>query len=121
MTYSLFATEISQQGEGTYQDIFDDKNNEASAIPYWAWYEKCNEIIKLLSDNKEDKNIKFAWPLIKDQIGMCRAFVSSKKIEISPECIPINSFGIFNNADHRILMSATTQEDTLFIKGMGYR
>lgn len=117
--FCLFTDEISQQGEGTYQDILDDSNDEPNAIPYWAWYDKRNEITRLLSDSKEDKSVKFAWPLIKDQIGICRAFISSKKIEISPECIPIKSFGIFNNADHRILMSATTQEDTLFIKGMG--
>ena len=117
--FALFADEIRQQGEGTYQDILDGRSDEASAIPYWAWYEKRKDVTKLISKNIDDSNVKFAWPIIKDQLGLCRAFISGKKIEISPECIPIKTFGIFNNANHRILMSATTQEDTLFIKGMG--
>lgn len=116
---SLFSDNIKQQGEGTYQDILQGRYNEGVAIPYWAWYDKRDTVAQLLSNNTDNNNIKFAWPTIKNQLGMCRAFISSRKVEISPECIPIRTYGVFNNANHRILMSATTQEDTLFIKGMG--
>ena len=34
--------------------------------------------------------------------------------------MPIQEFGIFSRANHRILMSATTQEDTFFIKGLEF-
>ena len=115
---SLFVDDLKQQGEGTYQDILNGHDSDSHAIPYWAWHDKGEAVIQLLSTRTQDSSIKFAWPLIRDQIPLCRAYVSSNAIEISPECIPIKSFGIFHTASHRVLMSATTQEDTLFVKGL---
>lgn len=116
---SLFERDLRAQGEGTYQDLINKKSNVVMPIPYWAWQNHIDEVTAILSKNTDDNNIKFAWPILKDQLVDCVVFVSANKIEISPMCLPINVFGIFNKAAHRILMSATTQEDTFFIKGLG--
>lgn len=116
---SLFNTDLRLQGEGTYQDLLNNKNNVIIPIPYWSWQNHIDEIAAILSKHTDDKNIKFAWPILKDQLMNCSAFISANKIEITPICLPIDMFGIFSKASHRILMSATTQEDTFFIKGLG--
>ena len=116
---SLFVDDLKQQGEGTYQDILNGHDSDSHAIPYWAWHDKGEAVIQLLSTRTQDSSIKFAWPLIRDQIPLCRAYVSSNAIEISPECIPIKSFGIFHTASHRVLMSATTQEETVVLLSKG--
>lgn len=116
---SLFEDDLKNQGLGTYLDINNGNSDSLMAIPYWNWYDKSEDVSKILSKNIDKKCIKFAWPIIKNQIDMCQAYVSSKNIEISPLCTPIEMFNIFNKANHRILMSATTQEDTFFIKGLG--
>lgn len=115
----LVESDLKEQGNGSLQDLINKRTSAMMPIPYWTWQNNISEITKIISENIDDNHIKFAWPIIKDQLKDCRAFISSKKIEISPICMPIQQYGIFNNATHRILMSATTQEDTFFIKGLG--
>jgi hypothetical protein len=61
----------------------------------------------------------FTWPVIKDNIENCQCFFSGKELEISTFLNPIYDFGTFSKAGHRVLMSATTQNDSFFIKGLG--
>ena len=89
-------------------------------IPYWNWQQKSSQVLKWLGEYHSEDFIKYAWPLIKNQIDDCQAYISSREIEISPYNTPIKKFGTFNTAKYRVLMSATTQEDTLFIKLLGF-
>lgn len=116
---AMFEDDLKLQGEGSYQDLTQNKYSTFMPIPYWNWYDKSDQVTEMLSRNTDKKNIKFAWEIIKNQIKFCQAYISNSKIEISPTCIPIKTFGSFYKAPHRILMSATTQEDTFFIKGLG--
>ncbi|MGJ0580304.1 helicase C-terminal domain-containing protein [Xenorhabdus bovienii] len=73
-----------------------------------------------LLKNIEDNRVSFIWPLIKNEIHNCQAFISGETLEISPIFSLIDSFGSFSKAAHRFLMSATTQDDSFFIKGLGF-
>jgi hypothetical protein len=53
-------------------------------------------------------------------LDYCQAFISTSKIEITPIYIPIDDFGTFSKAKQRVLMSATTQDDSFFIKGLNF-
>jgi len=117
---SIFEDDLREQGEGTYLDIKNDDYNAMLPIPYWAWESKKSEVLNILADNNKSTEIGFAWQLLKNSIEKCKAFVSSRKIEISPYYIPIQLFGTFNFAQSRILMSATTQNDSFFINGLGF-
>ena len=117
---SLFEEDLIEQGEGSFLDIQEENYDTLLPVPYWSWYEKKSNVLKLLSQHKEKKEIVFAWTLIKDSIFNCQAFVTGSKIEISPYYVPIKFFGTFNYASQRILMSATTQDDSFFIKGLNF-
>lgn len=116
----LFEDDLSEQGEGTLWDI---KNNDdyvsIMMVPYWAWIEKKSQVLELLAKNEEKNCITFVWPLIKDNIEKCQAFINGSEIQIIPVVAPINMFGTFTNAKHRVLMSATTQDDCFFVKTLG--
>ena len=117
----LFETELKKQAEGTYLDI--DQNPYASsvmAVPYWDWIEKKEDVLKLLMDCSEDDNIKFVLPILRDNLQYCTAYVSGRGIEIAPYCSMIERFTFFHKAKQRVLMSATTQDDSFFIKGLGF-
>lgn len=117
----LFRESLQQQGEGSYLDLNNDKSGTVMPIPYWAWLDKQHELISILSKYVDDEEwIKFAWPLIKDDLSHCNAYISSEVIEIVPNYIPIEKFSFFDKANHRILMSATTQNDEFFIKGLHF-
>jgi replicative superfamily II helicase len=116
----LFGDDVREQGEGSFLEIESGDYNTMLPIPYWSWIEKSNEITRAILDSREDDDVKFAWPVIKDQIANCQGFISGNGLEISPTLMPIDSFGSFSRANHRVLMSATTQDDSFFIKGLGF-
>lgn len=117
---TLFSEDIRDQGEGSFLEIECGDYNTMLPIPYWSWYEKKDEITQAIINSRDDMEIKFVWPVIKDQIANCQAFISGNVLEISPSLMPIDCFGSFSRAKHRVLMSATTQDDSFFIKGLGF-
>lgn len=117
---SLFEEDLIQQGEGTYLEIKENEYSSMLPISYWSWADKKSAVTQLLMKYRQDLEIKFSWPIIKDIIDKCQAFVSGHHFEISPIHIPMHKFGTFYNAKQRLLMSATTQEDSFFIKGLGF-
>jgi len=117
---SLFEEDLISQGEGSFLDIKNGKYESILPIPYWSWSDKKSEILDLLSKDEENSSLKFAWALIKDNIQNYKAIVSGHHIELTPYYIPMHHFGSFEGASQRILMSATTQDDAFFIKGLGF-
>jgi len=117
---NLLSEDVREQGEGSFLEIESGDYNTMLPVPYWSWFEKKEEITREILKYKDNVEIKFVWPLIKDQISNCQAFISGNTLEISPTLMPIEGFGFFNRANSRILMSATTQDDSFFIKGLGF-
>ncbi len=115
---ALFATELEQQGIGTYADICHDKHDALLPVPYWAWVERESEVARILSSGSDRKPIKFAWPLLKNILGYCQCLVSGGAVEIEPYIPPLDLFGTYWNALHRIFMSATVTDDAFLVKGL---
>ena len=116
----LFQQELRGQGEGRFYKI--EKNigsDDPMLIPYWDWVDKSSDVLSILMNNEQDKEIKFALPLLMNDLKKCAAYVTCKGIEIVPDFSLIHRFTSFYNADQRIMMSATTQDDSFFIKGLG--
>ncbi|MEB3216016.1 MAG: DEAD/DEAH box helicase family protein [Nostocales cyanobacterium 94392] len=116
---NLFEEDLREQGGGSFLEIKDGEYNTFLPVPYWSWQENKTEVTQALLEYVSDNNIKFAWNLIKDNVENCQCFVSGQRLEISPFVSLIHKFGTFSKAEHRILMSATTQNDSFFIKGLG--
>src|SRR5699024_5087217 len=95
--------------------------NTFMKVPYWAWFDKESELLSILSSFKEKDEIKFVWDLIKDNIFECECYISGQIIEIAPSNIRVDNFGTFSKAKRKILMSATTQDDIFFVKGLGLK
>jgi len=117
---SLFSDDLIEQGEGSYFDIKAGEYETFMMVPYWAWNSKRTELLSILSQFSNMDEIKFVWPLMKDKIIEYSCFISGSKIEIAPYNINVEQFGTFSKAKRRILMSATTQEDIFFVKGLNY-
>lgn len=117
---SMFEDDLKEQNESKYIDIVNEEYESITPISYWAWDNNTSSIIRLLSENKELDDIKFSWELIKNDIKNCRAFITGTKFEVSPYIPQIDKFGSFHKATCRVLMSATTQSDSFFIKGLGF-
>jgi replicative superfamily II helicase len=114
----LFEESLEKQGKGTFEEILSGEHNSFLPIPYWDWIDKSHQVTSLLAGSRDDDSIRFKWPLIKDSIDHCQAFVSGNSVEIAPYIPAIAQFGTFDRSSHRILMSATTMNDSFFIKGL---
>jgi replicative superfamily II helicase len=117
----LFTDSLKSQGAGTFADIKNESASAILAVPYWDWQSKLDEVVDILSkyNTYNEKGIWFAWELLKNNIKNCLAVFSGTEIEISPFTLPIEEFGSFNNATHRVFMSATISNDSFFIRDLG--
>lgn len=118
--FSLFQDDLVEQGEGSFLDLQAGDYETFMPVPYWSWLDKRIEVLKILSENTSVDAIRFVWPLMKDKIKQYCCYISGSKIEIAPYNPSVDTFGSFANAKRRILMSATTQEDSFFIKGLSF-
>lgn len=117
----LFEDVLKEQGEGTFVDIQENEDYESiMLIPYWAWVDRKSEVIKLLSKDVDKDYLKFTWPLIRDEIEKCDAYLNGKEIQIIPHAFNVERFSSFHKAKQRILMSATTQDDMFFVKNLDF-
>jgi replicative superfamily II helicase len=117
----LFEDDLREQGEGSFFEIKSGESTTFLPVPYWSWQDKKSEVLQILLEYTNDAKVKFTWDLIKDNIDNCQCFFGGKELEISNFLNPVNQFGTFNKAEHRILMSATTQNDSFFLKGLGLK
>lgn len=115
---TLFATDLEQQGHGTFADLCNGKADAILPVPYWTWIERESEIAGILSKASDKKSVKFAWPLLKDRLKYCRCVFSGTALEIEPYIPPLEQFGSYAKAKHRIFMSATVTDDAFLIKGL---
>ncbi|MBL8019730.1 MAG: DEAD/DEAH box helicase family protein [Leptospirales bacterium] len=116
---SLFKADLAAQGKGTLLDIQSGDYEALLPVPYWAWQDKLDEVTAILHRAKdEDDSNGFVWPLLKDRLKHCQAFVSGQSIEVSPFKVPIHEFGAFHDANHRVFMSATLANDSVLVKDL---
>src|SRR5690606_12615057 len=110
----LFSDALLAQGAGTFAEIKQGNSDSILPIPYWDWREKHEEVVKILSEGVKVESEKksnraslwFVWPLLKDAIEHCQCVVSGHALEIAPYLPPLDMFGSFFKAKHRVFMSA---------------
>ena len=116
----MFETELRWQGEGSYFAIESNPfSTDLLTVPYWSWIDKCDDVLRQLMTYENESYIKFALPLLKDKLRYCTMYVTGRCIEIVPYYPLIERYTSFTKATQRILMSATTQEDSFFVRGLG--
>ena len=115
----LFQLSLQNQGMGSYADICNRNPDAHLKVPYWDWHDKHGEVVRILAKHSLINCIKFAWPLLKDQVAGCQCVVSGAALEIAPYLPPLHLFGSYHRAKHRIFMSATVTNDAFLVKGLG--
>ena len=118
--YDNFRESLHTQCEVKASEIELGDPNAYMQVPFWTWKDKVKETGKVLLKYKDsDKKITFAWPLLKESLGLCRCVVSAREIEISPHCIPIQMIPSITNASRKIFMTATLADDGILSTHFG--
>lgn len=114
----LFAQDLERQGVGTFADLMNNSRDAILPVPYWSWGSHVSNVARVLSEHSDKKSVKFAWPLLRDMLKFCQCVFSGAVVEIEPFIAPLEDFGSYANAGHRIFMSATVTDDAFLVKGL---
>ena len=97
-----------------WRDVKGKDPTASIEIPYWIWKPLVDQIHDIIDES--DKVNKFVWPHLKEILRWCRCVVSGKGIEIIPDVLPVNNITAYNEAEHRLYMSATLADDSVLIR-----
>ena len=119
--WGFFASALRQQSLGVYADISQGRGNGCLLVPYWSWEQRVGDVAELLSTHGDSEELRFKWPFLKngEVLANSSAVISGDKIEIAPRLLPIELVPSFDNAAHRVYMSATLVDDASLIKHFG--
>ena len=113
--FSLFRDDLYLQSDTGALDVEHGDPGKNMLVPYWAWIDKLDQIIKVLHPLRDTDPIKFVWPLIKEHLVLCRCVYGGGEVEISLRCLPIDVVPSFVNAERRLFMSATLADDSILV------
>lgn len=99
---------------GTFDDVVDGAEHAVLEVPYWAWAEKRDAIREILKSRTEE--YRYVWPLLRDRLGLCHAFISHTGFTITPIVPPVEAIPTFAQAPRRIYMSATIADDSSIVR-----
>lgn len=88
-------------------------------VPYWIWRPLVSEVRELLADHAKDGELKFVWGHLRDRLELCRCILGGEGIEITPDVPPVESVRAFEDAKHRLFMSATLADDSALVRELG--
>ncbi len=116
---ALFSTDLKEQGTGTHAEIQQGEYDSFLPVPYWAWTDHHDAVADILAKYSKTDEVKYAWPLLKDTLQHSTCIISGASIEITPHLPPLERFGSYAQAQHRVFMSATVTNDAFLVKGLG--
>lgn len=114
-----FGPDLEHQGAGTLADIINGSRGSLLPVPYWAWLEHHSDVATSLSRHAEAESLKFTWPVLRDRLKDCVCLFTGDRLSISPAHSPLDIFGTFDRAKHRVFMSASVTDDSFLVRGLG--
>lgn len=102
-----------------WNDIKNEDPNQIMEIPYWIWKPLLPQIEKIVGSHVSDENLQFVIPYIRDILRRCRCVVSGTAVEIIPDILPVRKSSAYNEAGHRLFMSATLADDSVLVRELG--
>ncbi len=116
---NIFRDDIRRQSPVAAAEIERGDPRGILPVPYWIWMDKQDRVISVLLEHQNDPELRFVWPLLKNDLLLCRSFFTSQKIEISLRCLPIDTIPSFTNARRRVYMTATLADDAVLVTDFG--
>lgn len=111
----IFRDTLLEQNDTKLLEIEDGAAEQEMLVPFWAWQTKGTQVAKAMTEYRQDDEIKFNWPLIKNHLQQCRCVFSGTRLEISPKCLPIEAIPSFIEAKRRIFLTATLADDSILV------
>ena len=119
-TFKMPIARYMHISEKNLLDKLSEFSREHINIPYWIWNDNViqikEEICNYMREAEDDtsKRLLFTYPLIEDMLELCHCIIGWDGSEITPYSIPIEKIRNLQNAKHRVFLSATLPDLTVF-------
>lgn len=113
--FRLFQSDMRTQSTSAVAEIARGDPKPLVRVPYWAWINKQDEVVDILVEYRDDDELMFVWPLLKDDLALCQCLFTSTRVEVSSRCLPITAIPSFARARRRIYMTATLADDGVLV------
>ncbi len=113
------ATELKTQSPSRYLELEEGDPRANMEVPFWAWKDKQEKILKALHKYKDSDELLFSYPLLREILPYCRCIIGGQSLEIEPICPPIDLIKSFFKAKRRIYMTATLADDSVLATHFG--
>lgn len=100
-------------------DLKDGDPTAALLVPPWDWFDLGTDATAILHAHRDDDSLKWAWPLVKDVIPLCRCVFTSGEVQVKPPLPPIDVIPSFVQAKRRIYLTATLADDSVLVTHFG--
>ncbi|MFG2651182.1 DEAD/DEAH box helicase family protein [Streptomyces sp. NPDC048436] len=115
----LFTQDLRHQSANAWAGLEDKDPTALAPIPFWAWADKRDEVLKILRPHRTERAFEFVWPLLAEVLHLCTATATSAAIEIRPSCPPIDRITSFVRARRRVYLTATLADDSALVTDFG--
>ena len=88
-------------------------------IPFWIWTSILDDVRGILEQYGDTKPYVFVWGYLQDHLRWCRCIVSCTGIEIFLDIPAVHLARPYQEAEHRIFMSATLSDDSSLVREIG--
>ncbi|MEQ5833806.1 DEAD/DEAH box helicase [Marinobacter sp. NFXS9] len=114
----LFRQAFSENSQiGTFDDVVGGNERSVLEVPFHAWLENLAVVREKLRPTEGGN--RFVWPLVRDNLHLCHAFVGRRSFTITPILPFVDMFPTFHDAPRRIYMSATIADDSELVRTFG--
>lgn len=116
---TLFRDDLYHQNPARLLSIEDYDPQAIVEVPFWAWQRQHDNVLSILHANRDEKELQWTFPLLQNELHVCRCVFSGRKLEIEPLFPPADVIQAFENAQHRIYMTATLADDSVLVTHFG--
>ncbi|HML50522.1 MAG TPA: helicase C-terminal domain-containing protein [Propionicimonas sp.] len=119
MLLDIFRNSIVQQSPSGALNLDDRYFGALQEVPWWAWQQHQVEVLDVLRNATDISSVDWALPLLADVLPHCRAVFAGDSAEIRPHCVPTWRLTGFDNALHRVYLTATLADDSILVRDLG--
>lgn len=113
--FSVLTEDLKGYNEARFLDIEAGDPFAHMEVPFWSWDAHQSDILKALHDHRNDDELKFTFPLVKEILRQCRCVIGGQHLEIEPHFPATDLIQSFRRAQRRIYMTATLADDSVIV------
>ena len=111
--------DLRNYNEARYLEVESRVPYTYMEVPFWSWDAHLSTITRVLFNHRNDEDLEFTYPLLRDILRQCRCFIGGTHLEIEPYFPPTDIIQAFRRSYRRIYMTATLSDDTPIVTHFG--